>query len=136
MTRSTPVDTSRIAAFPVFADVPTAELEVLAPAIRELEVEAGARIVTLDDYGTAIYFVEHGEAEAVPEAGEAKRAVGPGDTFGEIALLVTGQRTATVVARTPMRLLSLSGKDFRRIQAQVPLFEGSLRRLGHARAGR
>ena len=130
------MDTSRIAAFPVFADVPTAELEVLAPAISELEVEAGARIVTLDDYDTAIYFVEHGEAEAVPEAGEVKRAVGPGDTFGEIALLVTGQRTATVVAQTPMRLLSLSGKDFKRIQAQVPLFEGSLRRLGHARAGR
>ena len=130
------MDTSRIAAFPAFADVPAAELEVLAPAISELEVDAGARIVTLDDYGTAIYFVEHGEAEAVPEAGEAKRAVGPGDTFGEIALLVTGRRTATVVAQTPMRLLSLSGKDFKRIQAQVPLFEGSLRRLGHARAGR
>ena len=118
VTRSTPVDTIRIAAFPAFADVPTAELEVLAPAISELEVEPGARIVTLD------------------EAGEAKRAVGPGDTFGEIALLVTGRRTATVVAQTPMRLLSLSGKDFKRIQAQVPLFEGSLRRLGHPRAGR
>ena len=109
---------------------------MLAPAISELEVEPGARIVTLDDYDTAIYFVEHGEAEAVPEAGESKRAVGPGDTFGEIALLVTGQRTATVVAQTPMRLLSLSGKDFKRIRAQVPLFEGSLRRLGQARAGR
>ena len=130
------MDTSRLAAFPVFADVPGAELEVLAPVLGELEVEAGARIVSLDDYGTAIYFVEEGEAEAVPEAGEARRAVRPGDTFGEIALLVTGRRTATVVARTPMRLLSLSGEDFRRIQPQVPLFEGSLRRLGLARAGR
>jgi CRP-like cAMP-binding protein len=130
------VDTSRLAAFPVFADVPAAELEVLAPEVTELEVAAGARIVSLDDYGTAIYFVQQGEAEVVPEAGEARRAVGPGDTFGEIALLVTGQRTATVVARTPMRLLSLSGEDFKRIQARVPLFERSLRELGHARTGR
>ena len=130
------MDTSRIAAFPVFAELPAAELEVLALAISELAVEAGSRIVTLDDYRTAIYFIEQGEAEAVPEAGAAKRALGPGDTFGEIALLVTGQRTATVVARTPMRLLSLSGQDFKRIQARVPLFERSLRRLGLERAGR
>jgi CRP-like cAMP-binding protein len=67
---------------------------------------------------------------------EAPQALGPGDTFGEIGLLLTGQRTATVVARTPMRLLSLSGQNFERIRARVPEVEGSLRRLGIERAGR
>ena len=109
---------------------------MLAPELGELEVEAGTRIVSLDDYGTAIYFVEEGEAEAVPEAGEARRDVGPGDTFGEIALLVTGQRTATVIRERRCGLLSLSGEDFKRIRAEVPRFEGALRRLGNARAGR
>ncbi len=66
---------------------------------------------------------------------EGTRPLGPGDTFGEIALLLTGQRTATVVARTPMRLLSVSGQDFERIRARVPELERSLRRLGLARAG-
>ena len=130
------MDTSRLAPFSVFADLPAAELEVLAPALGELEVEEGSMVVTLDAYGTALYFVEQGEAEAVPEAGEARRVLGPGDTFGEIALLVTGRRTATVVARTPMRLLALSGEDFARIRPQVPLFERSLRSLTGDRAGR
>jgi CRP-like cAMP-binding protein len=64
------------------------------------------------------------------------QVLGPGDTFGEIGLVLTGQRTATVVARTPMRLLSLSGQDFDRIRARVPELEHSLRRLGRERAGR
>ena len=100
----------------------------------EVEVEAGAEVVTVDDYGTAVYFIEQGEADVLTDGGEATQALGPGDMFGEIALLLTGQRTATVVASTPMRLLSLSGQDFERIRAQVPELERSLRRLGLARA--
>jgi hypothetical protein len=48
------VDTSRIAAFPVFADLPVAELDELAATMSEVEIEAGANVITLDDYGTAI----------------------------------------------------------------------------------
>jgi CRP-like cAMP-binding protein len=130
------VDTSRIAAFPVLADLPPAELDELAAAMREVEVEAGAKVMTLDDYGTAIYFIEEGEADVLADGGEASQTLGPGEMFGEIALILTGQRTATVVARTPMRLLSLSGHDFERIRARVPELESSLRRLGLQRAGR
>jgi CRP-like cAMP-binding protein len=130
------VDTSRIAAFPVFADLPAAELDELAAALNEVEIEAGASVVTLDDYGTAIYLIEEGEADALGDDGETMQGLGPGDTFGEIALVLTGQRTATVVARTPMRLLSLSGQDFDRIRPRVPEVERSLRRLGLERAER
>jgi CRP-like cAMP-binding protein len=130
------VDRSRIAAFPVFADLPVAEVDELAAAMSEVEVEASAKVITVDDYGTAIYFIEQGEADAVNDGGEAIRSMRPGDAFGEIALVLTGQRTATVVARTPMRLLSLSGQDFERIRARVPELERSLRRLGLERAGR
>ena len=103
--------------------------------MNEVEVEAGANVITLDDYGTAIYFIEQGEADVLQDGAEATKAVGPGDVFGEIGLLLTGQRTATVVARTPMRLLSLSGQDFDRIRARVPEVERSLRRLGLERTG-
>ena len=128
--------TSRIAAFPALADLPAAELDELAAAISEVEVEADAKVVTLDNYGTAIYFIEQGKADVLTDGGEATQVLGPGDMFGEIGLVLTGQRTATVVARTPMRLLSLSGQDFDRIRARVPELEHSLRRLGRERAGR
>ena len=101
----------------------------------EVEIEAGATVIALDDDGTAIYFIEQGEADVVHDDGESNRAVGAGDVIGEIGLLLTGQRTATVVARTSMRLLSLSGQDFDQIRARVPEVERSLRRLGLERAG-
>jgi CRP/FNR family transcriptional regulator, cyclic AMP receptor protein len=130
------VEANRIAAFPVFTDLPVAELDEVAAAMSEAEIEAGAKVITLDDYGTAIYFIERGKADALTDGGEAIQSLGPGDTFGEIALVLTGQRTATVVARTPMRLLSLSGQDFDRIRERVPELERSLRRLGLERADR
>ena len=128
------VDRARLAAFPVLAHLPEAELESLAEAMTEAEVEAGAPIITLDEYGTAVYFIEQGEADVRTERGEETEALGPGDSFGEIALLLTGQRTATVVSRTPMRLLSLSDHDFERIRARVPELERSLRQIGVERA--
>jgi CRP-like cAMP-binding protein len=133
---SVAVDTSRIASFRAFADLPATELDELAGAMRELEVEAGATVTTLDGYGTSIYFIEQGEAAVLTETGESTPRLGPGDTFGEIAPLLTGQRTATVAARTPMRLLLLSDQDFQRIRAHVPEFERLLRQLGLERASR
>jgi CRP-like cAMP-binding protein len=130
------VDASRIASLSIFADLPAEELDALAGAMREVEVEAGATVITVDDYGTAIYFIEEGQADIVGEGGEPAKSLGPGETFGEIGLLLTGQRTATVVARTPMRLLSLAGQDFDRIRPRVPEAERSLRQLGVERAAR
>jgi CRP-like cAMP-binding protein len=118
------------------ADLPAAELDELAAAMREVNAEADAKVVTVNDYGTAIYFIEEGEADVLIDGGEGTQALGPGDTFGEIALVLTGERTATIVARTPMRLLSLAGQDFERIRSRVPELERSLRRLGLERAAR
>jgi CRP-like cAMP-binding protein len=130
------VDTRRITAIPLLADLPAAELDELAAALREVEIEAGAEVVTADDWGTAIYFIEEGEAEVLFDDGETTESLGRGDAFGEISLILTGERTATVAAQTPMRLLSLTGQDFERIRARVPELERSLRRLALGRAAR
>jgi CRP-like cAMP-binding protein len=130
------MDASRIAGFAALSDVPPPQLAELAQAMGELEVDAGTSVVTLDDFGTAVYFIEEGEAEVRAEGRDSARVLGPGDAFGEIALLLTGQRTASVVASTPMRIVSLSGQDFERIRERVPAVEQALRRLGVERASR
>lgn len=130
------MDTRRIAAFLDFAELPAAEIEELAAAVSEVQVEAGAKVITVDDYGTAIYFIEDGYADVLDDGGDATNSVGPGEVFGEIGLLLTGQRTASVVASTPMRLLTLSGQEFDQIRAGVPGVEQSLRRLGLERSTR
>ena len=127
------VEQSRITAFAPFADLPAAELDELASAMGEVEVDAGAPIVTHGDFGYVLYAIEEGEADVQVDGAEAPRTLGPGDLFGEIALLVTGRRTATVVASTPMRLLSLFDSDFQRVRSRVPELERSLRRLGGER---
>jgi len=129
------MDAKRIAAFPVFANLPAEELNELAGAMTEVEIEAGATVIHVDDYGAAIYLIEEGRADVLNDGGDAIAALGPGDTLGEMGLLLTTQRTATVAARTPMRLLSLSGQDFDGIRPRVPETERSLRRLGIKRAG-
>ena len=129
------MDATRIAAFPAFANLPAEELDEFAGALREAEVETGATVVRADDYGNAIYLIEAGTAEVLNPAGDPITALGPGDTFGEIALLLTGQRTATVVARTTLRVLSLSGQDFDEIRPQVPEVERALRRIALDQAG-
>ena len=136
MPKSMYAETRRKAGLPlrkvdeVFADLPPAELHELASALRSTEIEAGTDIVRIDDFGAALYLIQTGEGGVIHQPDEATEALGPGATFGEIALLLTGQWTATVVARTPMRLLSLSGQDFEGIRARVQALERSLRRRG------
>ena len=49
----------------------------------EVEVEAGATVITLDDYGSAIYFIEQGEADVLSDGGEANQTLGPVRTSNE-----------------------------------------------------
>ena len=53
--------------------------------------------------------------------------LGPGDFFGEIGLLVTGRRTASMVALSPMRLIALFEQPFRRLERELPTFATSVR---------
>ena len=118
----------------VFDDLPAGELDALKARLSVVNVERGDDVVKLDDHGIAVYFIEEGEAMVVGDPRDETKVLGAGDVVGEISLLLTGERTSTVVALTPMRLLSLSGQDFELIRARIPSLERSLRHLALERA--
>jgi CRP-like cAMP-binding protein len=72
--------------------------------------------------------IESGTAE-VSADGVTVRTLGPGDVFGEIAVLMSGRRTATVVATSPMRLLALFKRDVWALERRSPALAERLRAL-------
>lgn len=88
------------------------ELEQLARAARWIDVAAGTDVVTQGDRGDRFYLVAEGRAGVWVDGVRRPHVLGPGDSFGEIALLHKVPRTATVTTLTPVRLLALDGADF------------------------
>lgn len=86
-------------------------LEMLADGLDSEEVGPGARVFDQGDAGDRFYVVEDGAAEVLGD-GHVIRTLGRGEGFGEIALLRRVPRTATVRARTTLRLKSLSAAHF------------------------
>jgi CRP-like cAMP-binding protein len=96
---------------PIFAPLAPPRLEELAARLRPQEVAAGSEVFRQGDPGDRFYVIDAGEVE-VRMDGSLVRKQGPGDYFGEIALLHDSPRTATVVAATPLRLYGLEREEF------------------------
>ena len=96
---------------PWFALLAPATLESLARGLREVRVPAGTAVITEGDEGDAFYVIEEGTV-TVTQEGRLLREQGPGDYFGEIALLQQVPRTATVTATTDVVLRSLDRAVF------------------------
>ena len=98
---------------PLFAGLDDKELEQIASSMRERHFKAGDTVTQEGAGGVGFFVVEAGEAE-VSVGGEAKaRTVGPGDYFGEIALINESPRTATLTAKTDMVCYGMTPWDFR-----------------------
>ncbi len=113
------MDVSRLKAIPLFSDVPDPELGEIAPFAEEVSVNAGKELVREGDFSWQFMAIEEGEAEVLKD-GQHVADLGPGDFFGEIGLLEKDVRTATVTAKTPMRLITLTGWDMKRLEKAVP----------------
>jgi CRP-like cAMP-binding protein len=94
----------------LFAPLPLATVETLALRATPRVVCADERILRAGDVGDRFYVIADGDVEV--QAGVTIRHEGPGEYFGEIALLRDVPRTATVVAVTDSLLYALSREDF------------------------
>jgi CRP/FNR family transcriptional regulator, cyclic AMP receptor protein len=103
---------------PLFSSLSEKALETVAVFASETSVSAGKRLVHEGDYSYDLIVIESGTAEVI-KGGEVVGALGPGDVFGEIGMLSGGKRTADVVASSPMKLITLSKWDLKRISNEV-----------------
>jgi CRP/FNR family cyclic AMP-dependent transcriptional regulator len=126
------VDPNRLRSLPLFADVSDEELSQIATFAQEISVEAGRQLVREGDFSYEFMAIEEGEAE-VTRHGEHVADLGPGDFFGEMGLLEKTLRNATVTAKTPMQLVTLTGWDLRRIERTVPQAVARVRSVLEAR---
>jgi CRP/FNR family transcriptional regulator, cyclic AMP receptor protein len=113
------LDASHLKSLPLFADVPDEELGQIATFAQEVTVDRGRELVREGDFSYEFMAIEEGEAE-VSREGQHLADLGPGDFFGEMGLLEKTLRNATVTAKTPMRLVTLTGWDLKRMERHIP----------------
>jgi CRP/FNR family transcriptional regulator len=97
---------------PLFAGLDDRELTQIASSMRERRFKAGDSVTQEGAGGVGFFVVEEGEAD-VTVGGSTRGTVGPGDYFGEIALINESPRTATLTARTDMVCYGMTPWDFR-----------------------
>ena len=104
---------------PLFAECTKAELIEVAISADEREAAAGQSLAEQGQRGQEFFILVEGSV-TVRRNGRRLTDLGPGDWFGEIAILTYKPRTATVTATSPVRLLVISDRAFRRVVETTP----------------
>jgi len=105
---------------PLFSDLSQRQLKHLARGFRERDVKAGTALMRSGEKSGISFFVIVDGTATVTVDGKEVRQLGPGDHFGELALISERVRSATVTADGPMRCLAMRFWDFRRFAKQNP----------------
>jgi CRP-like cAMP-binding protein len=119
---------------PLLADLPEGDRAALAASFEVEEHPAGEHVVTQGRSGYAFYVLADGRA-MVEQGGRPLREIGPGEHFGEFAILGDGRRTATVTALTPVVVWALFGTVFRSLETSRPDLADALRQAMAERLG-
>jgi CRP-like cAMP-binding protein len=104
---------------PLFESLPPDVREKFAVWVSELEVPQGQHLADEGEYAYDLFIIEDGTAEVIQD-GKTVAELGPGEFFGEMGVLERAPRNATVVAQTPMTLLTLSSWDVKRLESKSP----------------
>ncbi|HYW29016.1 MAG TPA: cyclic nucleotide-binding domain-containing protein [Gaiellales bacterium] len=105
---------------PLFEGLSEKELSAVAAAVKERRYDTGDAIVSEGEGGVGYFVIAEGTAR-VEAHGQRVGTLGPGSSFGEVALLDEGgRRTASVIAESPMRLFALTSWQFTPLLEQHP----------------
>jgi CRP-like cAMP-binding protein len=110
---------ARLKDVPFFSSMSEQDLAAVAQQTDEISVAAGNVLAREGDLGDEFFVIASGTAE-VTRGGTPVAKLGPGDFFGEIALIREERRTATVTATSPMVLIVMTGSSFRSLDRSTP----------------
>ena len=121
------VDASRIADVPLFAELSDEERADVAHKLSDRRLDAGQRLSSEGGAGYFFFVIESGTVD-VAHGDDVVATLGPGDFFGEAAILATTRRTATVTATSPLTVLEMFGADFALLDAELPSVHAAIAR--------
>lgn len=113
------MDIEKLRSIPLFVDLSDHALERIAELATEFEEPAGWVLVEVGQPGTGMFVLEEGTVVVETPDGRTKE-LGPGDFFGELALLTDHPRNARVRAKTPVRCLAISRMDLSKLIHEEP----------------
>jgi CRP-like cAMP-binding protein len=104
---------------PFFSGLSKRELARVAQSADEVDVKEGEALAREGEFGKEFFVISEGTAE-VTRDGAQIATLGPGDFFGEMALLGDDKRMATVTAASPMQVFVMTRTSFRSIDREMP----------------
>ena len=113
------MDEKRLESIPLFAGLSRKERRSVAQRADEVDLEAGREIVREGEYPYEFFAIEEGTAE-VKRGDQHLAELGPGDFFGEMGLIENAPRNASVVTRSPLTAVVMTGSAFRQIDRELP----------------
>jgi CRP/FNR family transcriptional regulator, cyclic AMP receptor protein len=124
-----------IRTIPLFAQCTAAELASVAAIADEIDLREGRQLATESAPGQEFVVVVEGTADVMQD-GRVINSIGPGEFFGEIALVTGRPRTATVVATSAMHALVIEGHAFQRLMNEAPDIRAKVERAAGERLDR
>jgi CRP-like cAMP-binding protein len=120
------MNADRLKVIPLFAALDRKQLNQVAAWADEVDLPIGTALATEGAFAYEFVVIEQGSAEVTHE-GHHIAALGAGDFLGEIGLLATPRRTASVVTTSPMRAVVMTGPNFRAMVEEMPSVAGQIR---------
>jgi len=128
------MDAAKLDTIPLFAGLTLDQRASVAGACDELEVEDGTVLVREGDFGHAVFAITSGTADVLQD-GAVINSLGTGDYFGEVAVMSGGRRSASVVATSPLTLVTIFNREIWRLEREAPEVAAVLRQTISARVG-
>jgi CRP-like cAMP-binding protein len=128
------MNADRLKKLPLFEDLPHKQLDRIAMWADEVDLPAGKSLMAEGNWAHEFFVIESGTA-SVDHEDTHVADLGPGDFFGEMALLEHQRRSATVTTSSPMRAIVMHAREFAAMDAEMPEITERIRAVMRARQG-